>query len=407
MSSPADFTIENATPSPIVLRVEEEKWVVDGGSSINGQVIAANSSKTFRIEAKTAHHGELYINVLYNYPNEPVADTLIAYFEIKSIKDPQDGDALAITTFKKDLQISALGYRSSASDKDLRRINLFVLQPDLGAVHYNQVSMKASHNSYQRNETLTQQITWNDVRNYDCGCGGIELDISQSDTGNDWSVGHKDSYDKNYRQLSQFLSDLLVWSNLNAGHDVITLYLDLKHVADDNRTSFPADLDSYIQQRLLSPIYSPADIIQNEANLKAGALKNGWATLNELKGSFIICVTGNGELKEIYATTEAKQRLCFADKDTDADGSPDDDNRIFFNFHIFHSNRDKWMKTFKDNSGKANVIIRAYEANSADNWGDCLESGCNLIATNQISDHTWAKVGSQRFAIIPNVYDAG
>ena len=60
-------------------------------------------------------------------------------------------------------------------------------------------------------------------------------------------------------------------------------------------------------------------------------------------------------------------------------------NRVFFNFHIYHKDRN-------------NVIIRAYEANSEDNWSDCLNSGCNIIATNKVSNHAWAKVGTSRFA---------
>jgi hypothetical protein len=403
MSSPADFTVYNHTGTELILILEGDSWVEGDGSSVDDKTIAANSSRTFRIVAKTGHDGGLDMNVYYNLSEKPTADDLVAYFSIYSIKDPQNGESLAVVTYKSDLQVSALGYRSSPDDEDLRRIDLYVLQPDMDSVLYNQVSMKASHNSYQRNETITQQITWDSVRHYDCGCGGIELDISQSDEGNDWSVGHKASYDKHYRQLSQFLSDLQVWSNQNAGHDVITLYLDLKHVPDKNLTTFPADLDSYIRERL-TPIYSPAAIIGEEDNLKAGALENGWASLGDLKGKFIICVTGSGDLKAAYAANQPKERLCFADKDIDADGTPDDNERIFFNFHIFHSDRDKWMKTFRDNSGKPNVIIRAYEANSADNWGDCLSSGCNLIATNEISNHDWAKVGSQRFAVIPNVY---
>lgn len=262
-------------------------------------------------------------------------------------------------------------------------------------LRYNQVSMKASHNSYQRDETITEQISWNSEKNYNCGCGELELDISQSDDGLSWSVGHVPGYHKYYRQLSSFLSDLMVWSNNNPGHDVITLYLDLKHTATDD---FPDQLDQYIMERFLVDMFSPGTLMTNAATLSQGVLDNGGMPyLEELKGKFIICLTGNSGDKEKYATTSPKERLCFADKDTDCDQMPSDDHCVFFNFHIYHSKRDDWMEIFKKCVLLSNVIIRAYIANSEDNWDDCLSSGCNLIATDKISNYQWAEVGDTRF----------
>lgn len=264
----------------------------------------------------------------------------------------------------------------------------------MSALKYNEISTKASHNSYQRDETIIEQITWNNEHNYNCGCGSIELDISQSDDGLQWSVGHKGSYDKDYRQLSQFLSDLRVWSNDHSDHDVITLYLDLKHTATDN---FPDQLDDYIKSRLGEKIYVPAQLMGASNNLSQGAIINGWPTASDLQGKFIICLTGDGSKKALYAKTSPKTRLCFADKDTSKNEMPVDDNRVFFNFHIYHKDNKDWMEVFNACADKPNVIIRAYVANSDDNWSDCLKSGCNLIATDKISNHKWAKVGSERF----------
>ena len=128
-------------------------------------------------------------------------------------------------------------------------------------------------------------------------------------------------------------------------------------------------------------------------NLSEGAKINGWPLLDNLKGKFIICLTGNSKDKKKYATTLPRTRLCFADKDTDPNQIPEDPDRVFFNFHIYHNKRKYWIKVFKECAKKSNVIIRAYVANSEDNWKDCLDSGCNLIATDRISNHKWAKVG--------------
>jgi hypothetical protein len=267
-------------------------------------------------------------------------------------------------------------------------------EKSMSTLRYNEISMKASHNSYQRDETIIEQITWDAQKNYDCGCGELELDVSQSDDGQEWSVGHKNSYDKNYKQLSQFFYELTVWSKKNPKHDVITLYLDLKHTATEN---FPSELDQYIKKCFLVETYTPRELMGNSQNLSQGALQNGWPTLDELAGKFIICLTGNKKDKAFYAQTSPKERLCFADKDTDLNKMPDSDERVFFNFHIYNNKKDEWTAIFKQCATKPNVIVRAYVANSESNWNNCLESGCNLIATDKISNYKWAKVGSSRF----------
>lgn len=391
MSSPATVSIDNRTAYDLTTHVTRDYWVQGDGGTINGKSIPAHTRQVFTVSAKTGHHGELDIQL-----EQVGSKRVIATLNIKSIKDPQDGNGLQPASNVGDLQITAVGYRSTPGDKDLRRIEVTLLDADIGTLGYHQVSMKASHNSYQRDESFIDQITWDDSRHYDGGCGGVELDIAQSEDGTAWSVGHKGSYDAHYRQLSGFLSDLAAWAKARPDHDVITLHLDLKHTA--TRT-FPSELDAYIRDRLPDgSVYSPGQLIGREPNLAKGAEVNGWPTLAALRGKFILCVTGDKDDKKTYAQTDPKQRLCFADKDIDADGTPQDEHRVFFNVHILHSHRDKWMKTFKDNAGKPQVITRAYEVDSEDNWNDCLNSGCSVIATNKIKGHAWALVGSQRFA---------
>lgn len=282
---------------------------------------------------------------------------------------------------------------------------------------YNQVSMKASHNSEEREETIIEQITWNKEENYNGGCSSIELDVSQSSTSteNKWSVNHDEGYkegeDKklsrtlessNSFQLSDFFFELQKWSKNNPNHDVITLYLDLKYVR--NIDEFAPELDEYIKMNFDVDIYTPSDLMGKHKNLSEGAKNNGWPSIEALQGKFIICLTGNAEdkkanAKEKYAKTEPSKRLCFADKDIELNKQDvSDDHRVFFNCHIFNSSRKKWMEIFKEFSKNPEVIFRAWEADSQENWNDCLESGCNIIATNKVKDNEWAKVGNQRFS---------
>jgi hypothetical protein len=268
-----------------------------------------------------------------------------------------------------------------------------------GGLRYNEVSQKAAHNSYQRDEILVDQIAWLPALPYQGGCRALELDISQAGSGNAWSVGHKDGYEKNYRQLSQFLNELSVWSRNNRMHDVITVHLDLKHVEAD----FVQKLDDYIRDHLhigiVTTVYRPGELMGREATLPAGAQKNGWPTLEQLRGKFIFCVTGNGQAKDRYARTDPKARLCFADVDvSDSDrNDPQSDVCVFFNYNLFSANIGKWGPVFRRLAGSRKIIIRGYVLNGDNLWKAALENGCHLLATDKIRNYTWAAVGHNPF----------
>jgi Phosphoinositide phospholipase C, Ca2+-dependent len=269
--------------------------------------------------------------------------------------------------------------------------------PDYDALPYCDVSFKCAHNSYQRDETIIEQIQWDPARPWEAGCRGVELDISQSSAGNDWSVGHKKSYDRNYRQLSQFLNELRVWSEKTPGHDVITLHLDLKHVTP----GFPPRLDEYVADYLgvgkMTALYTPGELMGTSPTLSAGAQANGWPTLGALRGKFLVCVTGDRTAKATYAAMEPKARLCFADKDCGQDEEPRADDRVFFNYHLFSAKWKTWAPIFREAAGKPNVVIRGWELNGETLWNRALDAGCHLLATNKVKRHTWAKVGDAPF----------
>lgn len=391
MASPADVIISNKLDVPVRTRVTRDYWVEGDGGSIDDKLIGPNSSATFRVKAKTGHHGELDIELIRDGDKQVLGT---AY--IKSIKDPQEGGGLksSVTDALANLQLANYGERHSPGDKDLRRITFTLLRASYAELRFNEVSMKSAHNSYERNEGFIQQLQWNAGQPSKDGCGSLELDVAQSKDGNEWAVTHTKDYDKKHRQLSQYLSDLTAYSNAHPGHDVIILHIDLKKVHSDN---FPAELDEYIRARLLMPVLQPKDIMGSCNSLPEGARQNGWPTIAELAGKIIICLTGDETAKKKYASTDPEKRLCFADKKCGNDEDPSDTHRVFFNYNITHPTRDQWMGVFRKAAGKKDVLLRAYEVNSDDNWYDCLESGCNFIATNKIENHEWAAVGHQRF----------
>ncbi len=117
MSSPADVTIKNLTDKELTTHVTRDYWVEGDGKTINNKTIAAGAQETFRVVAKTGHHGELDINLAD--PSETLGQ-----FKIKSIKDPHNKGALETKPFVDYIKMTSSGERSSPSDKDLRRIEM-------------------------------------------------------------------------------------------------------------------------------------------------------------------------------------------------------------------------------------------------------------------------------------------
>lgn len=261
---------------------------------------------------------------------------------------------------------------------------------DVRDLPYNQVSFKASHNSYDRDETLVEQLAWDSIQPWQGGCRGLELDINESGEGHQWSVGHVGGYSSNERQLSQFLAELSAWSRANYGHDVVTLYLDLKEVHE----GFQYALDSYILSYLTQPIYRPVELMGSYDTLEKGAEGNGWPTLNALKGKFIVVLSGDADAKEAYAHDNPRARLCFADKNFGEDEAPHSQSRVFFNYDLSERNYDEWGPVFTAQATRSQTIMRGYVINEGDFWGDALASGANLLTTDRVKGHDWAKVSS-------------
>lgn len=253
---------------------------------------------------------------------------------------------------------------------------------------YNQVSFKASHNSYDRNESLVQQLQWNPSQPWQCGCRGLELDISQSSSGNQWSVSHNPGYSSRDPQLSEYLQQLQEWARSDQYHDVVTLYLDLKEV----QPGFADGLDQYVSQYLASPVYRPADLMGSQPTVPDGARANGWPTLSALGGKFIIVLSGLADAKASYAKDNPSQRLCFADKSCGPSEVPQSSDRVFFNYHLYTADTSKWSAVFRGQASNPASICRGWVLNGGDLWNSALSAGCNILATDKVSNYQWAMV---------------
>ncbi len=263
---------------------------------------------------------------------------------------------------------------------------------------YHEVAMKASHNTFEIDAPLTSLTPAGDWRFpvYDAGCRAIELDVAQYGGAGpgrfmQWSVQHDDRYELHNRQLSQFLAELRGWSRANRGHDVVTILVCLKGVA--SLDGFPDQLDTYIAHFLgdADCLFRPVDLLDGTGapDLRSASRQKGWPTLEELRGRFVLIMTGEPEMLGAYAEDPGR-RLGFACVDCDDDRVPPSEyvasrpNQLFLNYHLFGDHRGQWLPNLAQVRHDPSVLIRGYLVQDA--WWDvAVEAGVNLLATDAVT----------------------
>jgi hypothetical protein len=271
------------------------------------------------------------------------------------------------------------------------------------ARRFSDVTMKASHNTYDINwplATMTSSGGWS-FPVYEAGCRAVELDIGQyggPDPGRQmqWSVQHGGDFVLHNRQLSQFLAELRGWSEATPDHDVVTIFMCLKGIVD--RGPFPELLDRYIAQFLcgndLDRLYRPADLLARSGagDLREAARKKGWATLDALRGRFLVVMTGFHQSLAHYAASP-KDRIGFACIDCTEDEKPPGfyidgkPNQLFLNYHLFGDHRKAWVPAFKAARDDPSILFRGYLVQ--DGWWDvAADAGIHMLASDDVH-HPW------------------
>lgn len=247
---------------------------------------------------------------------------------------------------------------------------------------------KASHNSYQRDETIQEQLTFHESAPYQCGCRGIELDIQRnsSDTMNPefFTVNH--TRVSNGDPLKSWLDKVLDWND-GTDHDVVWIMLDIKSSSGDV-ISFPDELDQYLTQYFgLEYIATPASMfpeLNTHANLSDIVAQKGWPILDTLKGKYIFCLSGTEDWKRTYANQNPAQRLCFSDAT--------DDQKLYPSRAVYNVQAGDQDPQILNALKSKNVFIRIYDTNSEKDWQNAKNAGANMLATDQVSGHDWAEV---------------
>ena len=261
---------------------------------------------------------------------------------------------------------------------------------------YNQAVFKSSHNSYDRDEQpLGRQLDFHNTTDayYNCGCRGLELDIwrhTQDDPASpDWfTVNHLTNGGENF---CHYLSQLQDWHNSNPGHDLVWVSLDIKSSMGDEST-FPDELDRYLINFMgRNLILATGDLFQGIGgnNLSELVKQQGWPPLSALTNKFIFCLSGDEDWKKTYAETAPATRLCLSDA-TNANQLLSANARVVYNVKAGKGSPDD-INRLKGN----NILIRIYDTDSQKDWQNAIQMGGNILATNEVSDHSWAAVSTQ------------
>ena len=273
---------------------------------------------------------------------------------------------------------------------------------------YNQLAFKASHNSYQRDEDLHEQLHWDSAHPWQGGCRGLEIDITRhSDSSGGTSLGFfQVSHDQGGSgpPLANYLGYLLSWHLADTGHDPIFVDLDIKSEAGDE-TSFPDEIDTYLREWFSAPLlYTPGNLVgKSGLELVAYVQESGWPTLAALAGKFIFCLSGYDKWKSLYAKTSPTSRLCFADfdvKDTAGSSPVSSGWRAIANVHLYSDDYDDWKQLIPKLRADA-FLVRGYVLNGEGLWDKALDAGINVLATDKVRDYSWATVGNEPFVLSP------
>jgi len=255
----------------------------------------------------------------------------------------------------------------------------------IGALRYDQVAFKGVHNSIDRKFSLLDQLqaTGGVVGR----CAAIELDLHQDKHRFKWTVKHRAKdpgtpFEKTIKQIA-------AWSRQNPKHSVVTIHLDLKNEPLSDK-GFAEALDSLLIDMCgRRRIYAPRSVIGPHADLVRGARAGGWATIDELKGKLVFCLSGMVERKRTYSEWKPRDRKCFADY-SGSRGPLSKGHRVFANLFVAA----KRYKESLDRLAKhAGYITRGYNIVTRSQWDMSIERGLNILSCD-ILDNSGYSLGS-------------
>lgn len=262
----------------------------------------------------------------------------------------------------------------------------------------HEAQFKGSHNSYERYESVQDQLGFNQIRQ-------LEFDLRY--VGGEWVVYHDTggSFTWCY-YLSGCLQEVKIWSDENPGHHVVFIWLDLK-----DRVWLPGgmeSLDEVITENLdAEPLFTPDQLRRWHADHQTAVRKEGWPALESLRNHFIIVLTGTGAMNDAYALSTQPALLgrpAFVNYEHNSPlwdfGNPRDPvrapYRVIFNLNLMHP-IPAWKVDFISEAHAIGLLTRAYNlAHDPSDWALLKQSGLHIFSSD------WVNAAQYPYAVVGN-----
>lgn len=264
-------------------------------------------------------------------------------------------------------------------------------KPTPPAPAYDAVQMKASHNSYERDEPLFDQLVYHRVR-------AIELDIHNGkrfrpNPTNDFYVYHFDAptFDStSCTKLSDCVRALAAFHAAQPEHEVLTVFVDLKDDFEAGHTA--ADLDAVLLGLGRNAIFTPQDLLAKcpSATTLRDAVTSPCAhpSLEDLRGKMVFAMTGGtscsvGAKLEKYVEGGAEKRVGFIAPETATDCPLSDYTSK--KKHVVFLNFESAATATAGDAAKQHYLTRVYNLNDPASFARGKSVGAHFLGTNSVN----------------------
>jgi hypothetical protein len=282
------------------------------------------------------------------------------------------------------------------------------LESELG-VHYNEVFATSIHNAYNKYETILDQLVYHKIRSVEfdivptasgddrkCQDAGLDCDARPDD----WFVYHEipgidDDAFTTCLRLSDCLDMLRTFHLMQPTHAPITVFVDMKRdVFEEGSTRSPSAFDARVRKHLDDAwIFKPDNLVTRcfgpyTAHTLRDAVETcGWPTLADLRGKFIVVLTGGESKADTYVSNGAvaRSRAAFVSRKEYWYAKH---YQVFFNLtqkkasEAFYAQADGFVTRMYHEG-----TIGAGGINSESDLRVALANNVNFIATDRVNRH--------------------
>jgi hypothetical protein len=261
-------------------------------------------------------------------------------------------------------------------------------------LRYNEVRQKSSHNSFQKQEGIYDQVVYWRIRS-------LEIDLHRGKEGReelsrDWYVYHWTlDPETTVDRFSGFLELCRGIQRAIPKHEVITVFIDIKD--DFHKTPSASQSGTALDKLVIDNlgeghVYRPRDLLARKPG--AGSLQEAvndrkWPTLKELRGKFLFVLTGPTDKLAKYASSAtANGRVCFLSNTvSNVSDVPGAGHIVFYNIS---GEKVHLAKKVCD----AGLVARAYYIDNEGRWQSAIDNSCHHIATDKVNARvdSWSRI---------------